>query len=368
MKVLMIITGGLRRNGICVSQLDYAKHINKEKIQLDFVAVHDNQEKMIEDFKNVGCKVFELPDRRKNIFKYILSLKKVLKKENYDIVHVHGSSSLMLIELFVAKMCGVKIRIAHSRNTKCDRPVLEKILKFAFRHSYNYSLACGEDAGNWLFGEGNFKVFHNGKDMDKYTFNSETRKAIRKKYNISNKIAFAHVGNFNKQKNHIFLIEMFSKINEKNKKAVLFLFGDGQLEDKMKKRVKELGIEDSVVFLGRVQNVNEILQGMDVMLFPSLFEGLPNVVLEWQACGLRSFISDKITDECIVCDLVSSLPIDNGVDIWVETVEKLCVETDEQRKENSKKGCKGLIENGFEIISNTKNLEEYYLECYKKIN
>lgn len=367
MKVLMIITGGLRRNGICVSQLDYAKYIDKKSFQVDFVAVHNNQEKMIEDFKSVGCKVFELPDRRKNIFKYMSALKKLIRKEKYDIVHVHGSSSLMMIELFIAKICGVKVRIAHSRNTKCDRPSMEKLLKPIFKLSYNYALACGQEAGNWLFGNNKFEVFHNGKDMKKYSFNSEVRKNIREKYNIGEKIAFAHVGNFNEQKNHIFLINSFKRINDENKNTLLFLFGDGPLENRMKERVKELELQNSVIFLGRVQNVNEMLQGMDAMLFPSLFEGLPNVVLEWQACGLRSFISDKITEECVVCNFVKSLPIDNGVDIWANAVSRLEIETDEQREESSKIGCKALIENGFEILSNTKKLEQYYIECCKKV-
>ena len=136
-KILLIITGGIRRNGICVSQLDYYNNIDKNSFQIDIVAVHNNTEEMIEKYIQAGCNVYTLPDRRKNLIKYLKELKKLIKREHYDIVHVHGSSTLMYLELNLAKKCGVPVRIAHSRNTTCDRPYLEGLLRRKFDKSYN---------------------------------------------------------------------------------------------------------------------------------------------------------------------------------------------------------------------------------------
>ena len=340
-KVLMVITGGLRRNGICVSQLDYAKKISKTDFQVDFAAVHNDSKEMIEKYKECGCIVYKLPDRRKNLFKYIKALKKLLNSEKYDIIHVHGSSALMFIELLIAKKCKVKVRIAHSRNTKCDRPLIDKILRPIFYSSFNYALACGTDAGKWLFNKKKFNVFFNGKDLEQYKFKGDLRKEYREKLHLKNdEIAFGNVGTFYEQKNHLFLIDVYNKIYENNKKSKLFLMGEGILENKIREKVSKYGLENNVIFLGRVSNVNDFLNAMDCMLFPSLFEGLPNVVLEWQINGLTSIISNTITDECIVTDFVKSIPINQGTKTWTDFVKKIKIDT--------------------------LKLEEYYKECLKK--
>ena len=360
-KVLWIITGGLRRNGICVSQLEYAKRLNKDKFSLDVLAVHNNSEDMIDEYKKAGCNVITLYDRRKNLFKYMSELKTLIKKEKYDVIHTFGSSALMGIELGIAKKCGVKVRIAHSRNTTCDRKVLEKILRPNFNRSYNYALACGNDAGDWLFDDKKYVVLHNGKDLKKYSFNEKNRKIIREKYHIEDKIAFGHVGNFNNQKNHTFLIDIFYEISKKYDNAVFFLMGTGDKMDEIKEKVSQLKLNDKVFFLGSVNNVEEIIQGMDIMLFPSLFEGLPNVVIEWQAAGLPCILSDKITEECAVCDLVKFVSIEQGVDKWIDVLNTINVYNDAERKEMSSYACKMLIKNSFEIEENVSKLEKIYM-------
>ncbi len=359
-KVLWIITGGIRRNGICVSQLEYAKRINKDKFKLDVAAVHDNSNDMIKEYETAGCDVFILPDRRRKIISYIKSLKKLIIKENYDVVHAFGSSSLMGIELGIAKKCGVKKRIAHSRNTTCDRKILEKILRPNFANKYNYALACGKDAGDWLFSK-NYIILHNGKDLKQYAYKEKIRNEIRGKYNIGNNIALAHVGNFNNQKNHSFLIDVFYEYNKQNENSLLFLMGSGEKMDEIKKKVASLKLESKVIFLGSINNVEEIIQGMDIMLLPSLFEGLPNVVIEWQAAGLPCILSDTITKECSVCDLVTYIPINQGVKKWSDAINGMKVLNSSERKDYSKKACKLLKESSFEINENTKKLEEIYI-------
>ncbi len=364
-KVLWIITNGIKRNGICVSQLDYFKLINKEKFLIDVVAVHNNTKEMIEAYRNAGCRVFELPDRRKDLSKYLRQLKKLIISERYDIVHVHGSSALMALELGLAKRCKVPVRIAHSRNTTCDQKKIDKLLRPVFKKQYNVALACGEDAGKWLFKNNYFCVFHNGKNFERYMFNEKIRQEYRKKLKIKDKIAIGHVGLFDIQKNHEFLIDIFKKIHRKNENTYLFLFGFGDKMNYIKSKVNSLNLNDCVFFLGSVNNISDYLQAMDVMLFPSLFEGLPNVVIEWQIAGLPCIISDKITKECGVSNLVNFLPIDN-VNKWVNFFENIKILSNVQREKKSKEACELLKEKGFEIKTNTRELEKIYINKVKE--
>ena len=356
--------GGMRKNGICVSQLDYYNNIDKEKFQIDVAAVHNNEKEMIEEYIKAGCRVIELPDRRKKIIQYLKKLKYLLKIEKYDIIHVHGSSTIMFLELGVAKKCGVKVRIAHSRNTTCDRLFLEKILRKKFDKTYNYAIACGEDAGKWLFKDKPFIILHNGKNLEKYRFNENKRKEYRKILNINDEeIAIGHVGLFNEQKNHNFLIDVFNEIAQNDTNVKLFLIGTGPKVDIIKEKVNILKLQDKVIFCGRVNNIEDYLQAMDVMFLPSLFEGLPNVLIEWQASGLSSIISDKITKECVVSDLVTFAPIDHGVEIWNNKYSEIKRFNNEKRKLISDFTCEKLIEHDFEINHNSRRLEEIYYNC-----
>ena len=364
-KVLWIMTNGIRRNGICVSQLDYFKLIDKTRFQIDTVAVHNNTQDMIDEYKKAGCRVFELADRRKNLFKYLKDLKQLLKREKYDIIHVHGSSALMTLELSMAKKCGVPVRIAHSRNTTCDKKTFDKILRPLFYNNVTLALACGEDAGKWLFNKKNYIVFHNGKDLKKYEYNEETRKRIREEYNLNSKLVFGHVGLFTSQKNHEFLIDVFASIHKHIPNSILLLIGEGALMEHIKEKTVSYGLEKDVLFLGRKSNVEELIQGIDIMLFPSLYEGLPNVVIEWQAAGLPCVISDKITKECSVCNLVKYVPINEGTLPWIEAIDEIDIKA-KNRVEDSKIACKSLQDNSFDLGANAKKLEDIYSNAYTR--
>ena len=367
-KILNVISGGLKRDGITLSQLDYMKEINKDLFEIDVAAVHNNSEEIINQLTEYGCNVIRFPDRKKQTFKYISKLNKTIKENKYDIIHVHGSSALISVELVTAKRNGVKVRIAHSRNTKTEKMLLHKILKPIFNKSYTFAIACGEEAGKWLFGEKPFTILHNGKDLSVYSYNNNTRTKIREQFKLENKKALATVGNCNNQKNQFFLIDTFENVHKQDPNTHLYLMGDGPNRNKLEEKVKELGLENSVTFLGRVDNANEIINAMDAMLLPSFYEGLPNVVLEWQANGIKSFISDTITRECKVSDLVEYIPINNGVTPWTEKIMNLEPFNEANRIENSKAGCQGLIDNSFEIKSNVKKLEDIYISEFKKEN
>ena len=218
-------------------------------------------------------------------------------------------------------------------------------------------------SGKWLFRDRDFTIIKNGKDLTRYKYDEKTRCKIRKKYKWNNKIVLGHVGNFNYQKNHEFLIDVFAALSKESDKYLLVLVGDGkEYMYKAKKQVEKLEIEDKVIFTGNVNNVSELLQGMDIMLLTSRFEGLPNVVLEWQAAGLPSIISDKVTNECEVTNLLQYLPIDKGVDYWVESIKST---KKNERNNASKNAILALAENGYNIDENAEELRNIYISLYK---
>lgn len=361
-RVLNILTGGLRREGITSTQLEFMRKIDFSHLQVDFLAVHRNSDDVIKEFESLGCKVIVAPDRKQHPIKYLCFLKKLIKTEGYDVIHVHGSSSLLALELSTAKKLKVPMRIAHSRNTKADNARLDKIFRTKFYKSYTHAFACGKNAGEWLFGHRPFTIIHNGKDFIKFEYNQQFRNEIRNKYEIGNKLVIGYVGNLNNnQKNISFLLDMFARVKRKNSNSLLFLIGDGAYKEEAKQKVESLGITDSVIFTGRVSNVNEYLQGMDVMCLPSFFEGLPNVVLEWQIAGLPCYVSDRVTDECKVTELVEFLPIDKGPELWADKI--LSTRISDDRTEVSKNACQALREAGFDINENAKLVKSIYMSC-----
>lgn len=358
-KVLHVITGGLRWEGISSTQLEFFKNMDLSKFEIYVAAVHNNEKEMIEEFERYGCKVIEFPDRQENILSYFCSLIHETKKINPDIVHVHGSSAIMSIELLAAKVSGVKIRVAHSRNTKADREKLDKMLRPLFNHLYTDAFACGEDAGKWLFGNKPFTIIHNGKDFHKFLFDEKLREKKSKELGLQGEIVVGHVGRINFQKNHQYLVKVFLAFRKKNPNAVLYLMGDGPLKEELVDAIKKNKLESSVVLAGSVNDVAERLQAMDIMVFPSRFEGLPNVVLEWQAEGLPCLISDKITSECAPSKLVKFASIDDLPDIWADLMaEMLDVYTD--RKKQAEDAVYTLKKNGFDIRDAAEQLECAY--------
>ena len=193
MKVLNIMTSALHYNGIGMSLLNYYRNVDASKVQMDFLVPNSIGEELKKEFTVKGNKVFELEYKgmkmhQKKPVMYCKKLYKIIKEEKYDIVHVHGSSAMMFLQLFTAKLAGVKVRIAHSRNTSSDHNFLHKIFKIPFEFSYTACFACGKEAGEWLFGKNkDVTIINNGKDSEMFKFNVDIRNEYRKKYNIENK-------------------------------------------------------------------------------------------------------------------------------------------------------------------------------------
>lgn len=361
MKVLCINTNGLHNDGITNSIFTYYEYIDKSDMKIDLLKTKDTDETIISRAKAIGLNVV-FSDYRRNVLRYIIKTAKLIKAESYDIVHVHGSSSILSIDLLAAFLGGCKVRIAHSRNTKCKHNFINLLLKPLFYSLCTARFACGNDAGKWLFGNRSFQIVKNAKNIDAFSYHANVRETIRKQHQWSDKIVIGHVGNFNYQKNHEFLIDVFHEIAKQHPNSILVLIGSGSdYLNSAKEQVRHLGIEDKVIFMGSINNVPDMLQAMDFMLFPSRFEGLPNVVLEWQIAGLPAVISNKITKECALTNLINFASIDDGTEIWCTEVDKVIAYCKlANREKDSEKAKIELRKAGFDIVESSKRLKKMY--------
>lgn len=299
--------------GVEAVVMNYYRHIDRNKIQFDFICDDDSTCIPKEEIESLGGKVILIPPYQK-VFKYHKELKRVLKEGQYKIVHSH-INALSVFSLCAAKSAKIPVRIAHSHSTSNKKEWKKTLLKnmlrpFSKLFATDY-FCCSELAGRWLFGnktyaQGKVYLLNNAIDVDKFKYNEKIRKQKRKELKIKdNELVIGHIGRFVQQKNHEFLIEIFNEIHKQNKNTILLLAGDGPLKEEIENKVKELGLEKNVQFLGQRKDANELYQAMDLLLFPSLYEGLGMVLIEAQCAGLPCVASievpqiAKITDKFI---------------------------------------------------------------------
>ncbi len=364
MKVLIITTVRFRFNGITSVILNYYLNMNKKGMQIDLVTPN----KISEEYKNIfsenSSKVFNI-NRKGNPLKYFIHLTKLLKKEKYDVVHIHGNSSMMLIDVLPAVIARVPIRIVHSHNTTCNHVWLHRLLNPLFNLCYTNGMACGQDAGRWLYGSKSFVELKNGIDTSKYLYSESIREQYRKELGVGEKVLLGHVGNFIEQKNHEFLIDIFADLLKKNSNYMLLLISDGALMESIKAKVERLKISDSVIFLGKTPDVNKYMQAMDILLLPSLYEGLPVVLIEAQSAGLQCLVSDKVSVESDVTDTLKFIAIDD-TEQWVNEIQKSSATLKNSDRyqiclENDKK----ISQSGYDVTQNAEFLKKYYIDLVK---
>lgn len=358
LNVLMINTVPTIYDGITMTILNYITNMDLSDINMGFVAINHMEDSIRDTLENIGVKVYELTDRNSNQLKYMLQLAKIVREGGYSLVHAHGNSATLAIEMMGAWLGGAKVRCPHSHNTKCAHNRMHKLLKPFFDLFYTHGFACGIEAGKWLYQDKPFVVLKNGTNTSKYAFNQHYREEYRKKLGIENKVAVGHVAHFTYHKNHEFLIRVFKEVVKQNPSYVLVLVGSGKYEDDIKAKVKEYGMEKNVIFTGTSLDIPQILSAMDFMVLPSLYEGLPNVVIEWQASGLPVLLSDTITKECEMSDLLEFIPLDESV--WIKKI--LNMPTDIDRTKSSLGAIASIREAGYDIKEQANVLKKYYFE------
>lgn len=358
MKVLMICTVPLYGNGIAACVVNYASHLVQQKCKVHILAPEGVPQAECEALSQRNIILHQLPNRKSGVAGYLLRLYKILRAEKYDVVHVHGNSCTMAIELLAAALSGCPGRVAHSHNTSCDHKRAHKILRPLFELCVNGRLACGEEAGRWLFRNKPFQAVRNGIDLNKYAFDPMRRELFRKEMGLDDDtLVLGHVGAFVPAKNHEFLIELANRLKaDGQKNCKLLLVGAGPLFQQIRSLAGE-----NVIFTGGVADASGYLQAMDVFLLPSFHEGLPFVLVEAQAAGLPSLVSDRVSPEADMTGSLCFLPID-AVSGWVNALETL---TGNDRKRQSTDGCIALKNAGYAMEDNGQVLADYYSDLLK---
>lgn len=368
--VLYALNGVFHKGGTEAVVLNYFNNIDKSEYHIDFL-VHGDKAHNIDNethqyLESCGSKIFYVTPRGENYFANKREMRDVLKKNHYDIVHSHmdAAGAFFLKEANIAK---VEVRVAHSHNTNhfinkgntikkiAHKLILNQAIKGVRKHG-NLFIACSKEAGNWLFGNKEFKVLNNAIDIDKYQYNEQIRMQQRDKYNLTNKKVIGHVGRFNGQKNHIFLVDIFNEIFKQSKDALLMLVGTGELETAVKEKINTLGLQDNTIFMGSRSDVNDLMQAMDVFILPSLFEGLPVVGVEAQATGLPCVVSDTVSKDVKITPNVFFMSLENTPKEWADCILNACNNT------NRLNTREDIVSSGYDSKSVVKKLEKTYSE------
>lgn len=336
------------------------RKIDRKKVQFDFLVVYKEKQFYDDEINELGGNLYKFSFREDlNLLKFNNDLKKFFDEHNkYDIVHCHAYT-IGYFCLKAAKEANIPVRIAHSHNNETVRDFKYLPKLFMQRKFTKYAtdlFACSEEAGKYLFKNKKFEVLKNAIDSDRFIANNEVREQIRNELGLDGKFVVGHVGRLHPQKNHDFLIDVFEKIREKKKNAEMILIGTGPLENDIKKNVKNKGLTPYIHFLGNRKDMERIYQGMDIFVFPSIFEGLGIVAIEAQAAGIPLVCSEGIPPEANVSPLFKQLSLSDSVEIWTD--ESLKMSRNELKHTNTQNY---IINAGFDMNQVAKKMETYYL-------
>ena len=363
----------MNRGGAETMVMNYYRSIDRTKVQFDFMVHRQERGAYDDEIEALGGKIYRMcPIYPKNFKNYKLMLSKFFDEHpEYQIIHSH-MSELGYFAFKEAKAHGVKCTICHAHNApnfksetlqEKAKDLMRNYFKHKIRKYTDHMFVCGVDAGKWLFGKTKkrkFVMMNNAIDAEKFRWNPQKAADVRKDMALENKFVVVHVGRFNAQKNHSFLIDIFKLIYYKNPDAVLLLVGNGELEERTRMKVDSLGLSECVRFMGVRDDVNEILLASDVFLFPSLYEGLPVTLVEAQASGIKCVISDAIPKDCRITKNIDVVPLESTDGAWADEVLKYS--TGYKRKDT----YDAIVKKKFDIKENAKWLEEFYINEYTK--
>lgn len=359
MRILHIVYG-FNGGGVGFVIANYCAKQPMSGVQFDIVGESIGKKHLLhERFEKAGFHVYYVTPKKVSLRKNIIEMFRIVRKGHYDGVHVHLEEWSFLY-LWIAKMCGVGVRVCHSHMaymTGASTKPHYKLFRFLLNRFATLRLACSTDAGEHLFGKHPYTILNNAIETKKYVYNPVKRQKMRKALGLSGKFVVGTVGRLSFQKNPQFNVEIFEEIHTHRPESVLIFVGQGELEDEVRKMVKEKGLEQNVLFLGLRTDVPDLLQAMDAFVLPSRFEGLGIVYIEAQAAGLKTFATAEVVPQeaCMSEKLFTYLPKTATAQQWAEAV--LAADTD--HRENT---LELIRTKGFDIDQEIDKLRSLYLE------
>lgn len=359
----------MNRGGAETMVMNYYRNIDRHKVQYDFMVHRQERGAYDDEIEALGGKIYRMPPIRPwNAHEYRKNVRTFYEEHpEYKVIHSH-MSELGYYDFQEAEKAGVPVRICHAHNRPYGVDLKSPVrwyYKTMMRTHITDLFTCGLESADWLFGQKNrnrFVQMNNAIDARQYIYCPHIRQQMRQTLGIEDdQLVIGHVGRFDPQKNHKFIVDIFQAVREQNPKALLLLVGNdsGDGGKEIHQKVKQLGLTQWVKFLGIRSDVAELMQAMDVFLFPSLFEGLSVASVEAQAAGLPVLISDGVPIECKKTDLVHVLSLGASPEEWAKKI----LEFAQNPRRNTYEEIKDA---GFDIVENAKWLQEFYLQAVQR--
>lgn len=365
---IAIVAGKVQSGGKKNLIMEYYRHIDRSKVQFDFICDSDSEAIPDEEIQSLGGRVFRITPYEK-IFKNMHDIYELCKENQYPVIHAYNST-MNVFAMRAAKRAGVPVRISESLSmgNKLEKKNIIKQLLRPFSKSYaTHYMACGVDCGIWQFGkklynEGKIAIFKTVIDTGFNSFDVEIRNKTRNELGLSDKIVIGHIGRFVPQKNSVRLIEIFAAVVKEEPKAVLLLIGAGKLLEPMQNKAEELGVQKNIMYLGRREDIQQFYNAMDLFLLPSLYEGLPVVGLEAESCGLPMFFSTEVTREANACELGHFVDLKDSNEKWADEILEAIHANMPVRRSHATE----VAEKGFDSKSEAIRMQNFYFNAIKE--
>lgn len=357
------------RAGIETMLMNYYRHMDRDKIQFDFITSRNKSGDYDDEIRRLGGHITITPSLSPLHYPEYQRFMQQILAQNPEIRILHTHNEAMgLYALNGAKSAGLKVRIAHAHCTQIVRDYkwpLKMFCKQRLASSATDLWSCGRDAGIYFFGKKNWDargvIIHNAIETDTFRFDPVVRSQMRKRYGLSDKIVLGHVGRFNIQKNHARLLTIFNAFLKLQPDSVLVLVGDGELKETIRQQALSLGIQDHILFAGLQSNVHDWYQMMDLFLLPSPAEGLPVVGVEAQASGLGCIFSTGVPEEAILSDHSIRCSLSESDSVWAEKIQQML-----QQPPDRTGGAALIRQAGYDINLEAARLQELYLQMSQR--
>ena len=330
------------------------RHLDRTQYQMDF-CINTKEKCFYEDeIIMMGGKIFRIPEKTRSFRQFSKQLMQIVRTEKYEYVLRVTSNAMGFLDLKLAKQAGAKVCVARSSNSADGLGWKYKIAnilgKIIFLNFVDVKIAPSDLAACYTFGKkqyrtGDVKILHNAVDTTVFRYDHLGRKCVRKELYVNpGTLLVGHVGRFDTQKNHTFLLDIFMAIRRRNPDVKLLLVGTGPLEREIRDKVEELGLQDRVIFAGVRSDIPQLLSAMDVLVFPSLYEGMPNSVIEAQSTGLPCVIANTITREADITGIVRYLSLEESADVWSDVAFTLV-------QEERRNITQSVIDHGYDTVA-----------------
>lgn len=363
-----VIAGVLHSGGKRNLIMEYYRHMDRTKVQYDFICDSDSNGIPKEEIESLGGRVYLVPPY-KHIATHFNATYRILKANRYQVMHAFDNT-LNLFPMFAGKLAGVKVRISESisKGDKNEAKTKAKLVLRLFSHWFATDyMANSIDCGVWQFGQktydkGKIAIFKTVINADANAYDPRLRERTRKSYGWTDKVVYGFIGRYVEQKNPLFLIDIFKEIAARQTNAILVMVGYGDLEKSMHERIDRYGLQNKIVDFGRTDDIKKLYNAFDAFLLPSLYEGMPVVGIEAQCTGLPIFFSKNVTEETTACSLANYIGLDEKPEVWAEKIIGVTMRNIPVRRSYSEE----IKQSGFDSFSEARRMQQYYIDALKR--